>query len=181
MSAGAATLALLPALCLLSGASWAATLGGLGGECNRRRTKTHEGNTVIRAEVIYILLLLFYFYFDRLNYALFNICLQLNRWFQVASSSTASLLTVTATQTIPCTRLERHLQLLHSLQRRLRIVQPRARQEKNKCPPNDVRWRALALNPKSNLRLCARPVHLCPAPRSFTRPGRRARGLPPAR
>lgn len=43
MRPGDAMLILLPVLCLLSGASWAATLGGLGGECNRK-TQTHESN-----------------------------------------------------------------------------------------------------------------------------------------
>lgn len=47
MSPGGAMLILLPVVCLLCTASWAATLGGLGGECNRarrRETKTHDGN-----------------------------------------------------------------------------------------------------------------------------------------
>lgn len=35
MLPGGAMLILLPMLCLLWGASWAATLGGLGGECKR--------------------------------------------------------------------------------------------------------------------------------------------------
>lgn len=36
MSPGGAMLILLPAVFLLCGAAWAATLGGLGGECNQQ-------------------------------------------------------------------------------------------------------------------------------------------------
>ena len=50
MRPGRATLILLPVLCLLCcGASRAATLGGLGGECNRQGggKQTNEGNMVM--------------------------------------------------------------------------------------------------------------------------------------
>lgn len=57
MIPGGAMLILLPVLCLLSGASWAATLGGLGGECSRQgggKQKIMRAIMVgIKAEVIF--------------------------------------------------------------------------------------------------------------------------------
>lgn len=57
MRPGDAMLILLPVLFLLSGASWAATLSGLGGECNRRGGRKHKLMrailVLIKAEVIF--------------------------------------------------------------------------------------------------------------------------------
>lgn len=67
MSPGGAMLILLPVLLsLLPGASLAATLGGLGGECDRG--KTTRLLVVIRAEVIYYKKRIssFFCHFDRL-------------------------------------------------------------------------------------------------------------------
>lgn len=140
MRAGRATTILLPAVCLLCAASWAATLGGLGGECilqdGGKQTRTTAALLMMKPELILDLKTRCVFHCLRVS----SLCK--NPTVRPYSSNFLAFFATMKQAGHPCNMpLARHLQLRHGL--------PNA--EKRMPKGKEMLWQAVALFSPSSL------------------------------